>query len=625
MKQRKSIRNMILGGLFLLVLCLFCGCGATVDTNMTIEDGFTGDRTISLTIDSEDLTEYVTGGITGLETVITENIPSEMTYDITTNESGASVINFHITFSSLEDYKTKVTAILTAGGFTEAPEIEYDRQDNPFKQGVVFTEDFDSIDLMEWYKNALQTAGIISESSTSNWYERGQGTVAVAGMEFSENYDIYINEMVDNTLNDIDVETTVSMDGSIVRVVDLCVSDSTYTTLKENGCTLDTYLKELVSDPDTLVREKEEYSNYHHFIVTLHAANAGELAEKTNKLLKTEGNTFGWEVVTKEDAPGYGIITVKETLNTSFYVNSYCTTSAVKIFENAQLNDGEAENIYSSESGFRYSPNGEEVQASLTWKIGFEKVELDVTAYGKENLKAELKFTVNETFDESLRASAFSSVENYAGKFQVEKEENVLTVSVKGTVKEVTQALNELAKGPSAMEMDFVTIEMHDASTPSPFTSGKKVVMEYDFSELIGESVPIVLSKDGNVYLSYVAEQEDGALWIENNGELSLYKQSVKVFPIILVAVFVLLICGSVLLVLLAKNEILGIITFFKNVKIQKPAKQPPSGTAVAPAVEPSQKEASAEGAFAVETSAGATAPRKATVEEESEDEEVLL
>lgn len=621
MKQTKNIRNIFLSALFLLVLCLFCGCGAKVDTNMSIEDGFTGNRTISLTIEAEDLTEYVTGGIAGLETVITQSLPQEMTYDISTEESsGASVINFHITFSSLEDYKTKVANLLTAGGITEAPEIEYERQDNPFKQGVVFTENFDSIDLMTWYKNALQTAGIISETSTSNWYERGEGTVTVAGMEFNENYDIYIDEMVDNTLNDIDVETTVSMDGSILRVVDICVSDSTYNTLKENGCTLDTYFKALVSEPDTLVREKDEYSSYHHFIVTLNAANTAELAEKTNKLFNTQGNTFEWTVATKENAPGYGTITVKEKLDTSYYVNSYSTGSSVKIFENAVLN--EAENIYSYESGFRYSPDGEEKEATLTWKIGFERIELDVAPYGKNNLSAILKFSVNAAFDESLKNSAFSSIEEYAGKFKTEKADNTLTVSVKGTAKEVANALNNLAKGPSAMEMDFVTIEMEDASTLSPFTKGKTMVMEYDFSELVGENARIILVNDGNVHLSDVTKEEDGTVWMESEGELSLYKQSVKLLPVILTTVFALLICGSVVLVILSKGELVSLITFFKNVKIQKPAKQPVP--AQSPVSQTSAPQITAEQSSAEQAPAPQPAPQKESVEE-SEEEEVLL
>lgn len=604
MKQKKFLRTILLSALFLLTVCLLCGCGATVDTDMTIEDGFVGTRTISLTIAAEDLTEYVTGGIGGLETVITQNIPEGMTYDIGSTESGDSVINFHIAFSSQEDYTTKVTTILTAGGITQAPEITYDKKDNPFKKGIVFSENFDSIELMEWYKIALKTSGIISESSTSNWYERGGSKITVAGQEFTDSYgyEFDIDKMVYNMPNDVEIETTVAMDGSIVRVVDFTVEETVYEQLKADGCNLDTYFNALISDSDAVLHVQDEnYSYYRHFIVTLNAATASELVEKTNKLLNTETNTFGWTVVTKEDAPGYATITVKENLDTSYYVGSYSTRSSVKIFENAQLNDDET--VYFSDSGFYYSPYGEEVEAVLTWKIGFEKVELALKPYGKENLNATMTFTVNSAFDETIRSSAFASVENYAEKFKVEKEDNLLTVSVKGSAKEVSNALNELAKGSSAMDYDFVTVEVLEASTLSPFTSGKKVVVEYDFSELLGDNAQIVLSDGDNLYLSEVNQNEDGTVWVDSEGEIALYKKSVKVFPILLMILFILLICGAVVLAVFAKNEILATIAFFKNLKIQKPTKQP-AAVAAAPAVTPDVTEATTE---------------------ESEDEEVLL
>ena len=163
--MRKSKVLCLIVSLVLLV-ALLVGCGANVSTVMdisTANGGFAGSRVITLLIGNDDL-DSVTGGMTGLETVLTENLPADLTYAISNPSETESQITFTLAFTSMDDYKTKVTNILALDAENEiVPEIVFEKSDNLFRRGMKYTENFQSFDLLRWYFNALQTANIINE------------------------------------------------------------------------------------------------------------------------------------------------------------------------------------------------------------------------------------------------------------------------------------------------------------------------------------------------------------------------------------------------------------------------------------------------------------------------------
>ena len=189
----KTIRKLLLAVLALLAVCVLTGCGAKVSSDMTVSKDFAGSREIVLDIASDDL-EKVEGGIKALEKIIKADIPDEMTYKINHQDDGSEQIVFTITFEDLEGYREKITTILDAGVTEEeeenkiVPEIRFEYSDTYFKKGVVFQENFNNVDLVDWFREGIREAGIITESE-SNWSETADSIVTIEGVEYT-NYDV---------------------------------------------------------------------------------------------------------------------------------------------------------------------------------------------------------------------------------------------------------------------------------------------------------------------------------------------------------------------------------------------------------------------------------------------------
>src|SRR5690625_7766025 len=70
-----------------LAMIVLVGCGARIDTVLTVEKDESGTREMHLTLSESDFEEYVEGSVDDLEAVIKENLPEQLEVsDITTDD-----------------------------------------------------------------------------------------------------------------------------------------------------------------------------------------------------------------------------------------------------------------------------------------------------------------------------------------------------------------------------------------------------------------------------------------------------------------------------------------------------------------------------------------------------------
>lgn len=334
--------------LLALIICFTAACGADISTKLTVDDSFNGTREITAVIDIDDITK-VTGGAAALEQVIKESKPADMDYTVK-NNGGNTVITFTIKFSGLEEYRTKINNIIDAGRAEDSelvPEVVFETGKTYFKEGFRLSENFTSVDLLNWYINALEESGIISESQ-GNWYEIGENKIVFSGKEYSSGSRLEADEQIKRCLSGINVTTTVTTAGDFERVIEFTSDNDTEEELEKAGCVLEEYLKNLCPEGDKFEKTSEEDSYNNTYAFTLNADSAEELVEKTDAVLQTK-NKLSITAEALENTPGTAAISVTESIDGTYYIDydSSRVTSRLKVYDGVEY--GDADTSYSTE------------------------------------------------------------------------------------------------------------------------------------------------------------------------------------------------------------------------------------------------------------------------------------
>ncbi len=171
MKRLRYYLSVLLIAITVCMSLTACSAGSTIDTTLKINDDLSGVRVMDVAIDDSVFSESFNGTIEDLNNVIVANCPSDLTYTYT-DESGVKTYTFELAFSSLEDYKTKVTALTG----TE-PTIDIQVPNTVWVNGFYVSESFTSSSLLYWLRTAIVDAGLVSSSDASNIFEDGENLV----------------------------------------------------------------------------------------------------------------------------------------------------------------------------------------------------------------------------------------------------------------------------------------------------------------------------------------------------------------------------------------------------------------------------------------------------------------
>ena len=611
----RKVKYLLLIAVLTLTLILLTGCGANVSTAMdldTADGGFSGSRVITLLIDNDDL-QYVTGGLSGLETVLQASLPADLTYAVSAPSETQSQITFTLSFTNLEDYKTKVSNLLAADVNNEiVPEITYHKFDTMFRKELTFKENFDSSDLLMWYFNALETANIISESS-SNWYEMGGNTLVVDGTELSVyGYDYEYSRKTDYYLDDCDVVTVMNPEGTYDRTITFRAYDSTLEDLAEVSDDFTGYMKALAPEGVAFTSGKSENnSSLTDFTYTMTGLSADAIVANTNAIMQNENNSFSVSIAPQEGTPGIAKVTITEALDISFYMGGsyHNASSQICVFPNFSLTEGDASNYddklhYSAYPGETYTFVGE-------WLVGYEKAELSVSATGKDTLEVIMTFTANTALAEDIREIPFAALEAACGNGGSYREDgNTAVCTFSGTSAETAAALNafvraytdddNLYQDPEDAPV-YCEIELEEMVTASKFTNGILGSMYLNLSPLLEDMPVYVTAAEDSVLLTQLEADEEGALYDDSYVSISFAIKSVNWLTCILTGVFAILLVGGIVMCILSLGEYKKLLlqckekaARAKEAKAAAAAAAPVAAPVAAPAAVPDAPQAAA-------------------------------
>lgn len=557
MKIKKLLSLLLIA--VLSVIC-FAGCGATVDTTLTVDSSFNGQRVICVNLDSSDL-GYVNGGAEALEKIATENLPEQLSYSAAPSNDGY-VQTFTLTFTDKSDYAAKVEALLNLSDSEILPEITYDIDDTPFKTGVKVKENFTSADLLGWYSDAIETSGIITESK-SNWYENGSNLVVIDGTEFETSSRFNINEQETCCLDACEIITTLNVDGTFKREIKFTVYNNVIDELKEEkGVDIEEYLKDLTPENCTFNAEKSD--NLREYTFAFETADTEELVKFTNAVLQSE-NTFSVTAIPRENELGTADLKICEFNDASYYLESdYDLTNKIITYPNTQLVS--SNNAYFSDNTLTYNNDSSVVnEFDFDWQISFSEIKMQV--YQKSGNKAEIKiiFDLPDAMDESLKNSAKDNIKNLAEDADVlyKEDDSGCAITVSGTVDEISKKMDALTETE-----DSFALEIKKSKTSSPFTKGTVSKIEYDLSSIIGNSNVVADNEIGffskYYYVGDSKFESDGVALINSSGSISVYAEKIN-----LITVAVTFVCGVTFIVfaLLAIKSFKG---FLNEIKAKK-------------------------------------------------------
>lgn len=572
----KNNKKFLLVSVLILIVCILAGCGAKINTELNITKDFSGQRKINVVISNDDLSENVKGGIKALKSVADSKLPKGMTVS-TSKKDGNSILNFVISFKNIEDYRSKVSAVIEAGSNKElVPEIEYENLNTVFKKGVKFKENFTSFDLLQWYFDALQKADIITEESTSNWYEIGDSGVVIDKVEYDSGSQLSVNKQEICCLDNIEVKTTMNIDGTFVREFKFSAYDTTVEELSEKGCNLSSYISKLASEEDTYTEDTD--GNLNKYIITVNADDTEQLTEKTDKILQTK-NKFAVTIEADKENVGNADIQIEEKLDGSFYLNydnQNPLLSKIELYDNCSLKESNKISVSVGDDLFSYYPSSaSDYKFDLDWKISFASVEIVSKIKNKNNATIDFVFTSEKALEEDLKKAAVESLKKCCGKNCDFKENgDVATISFSGTVDELNKKIDDFIKFNDSQSTDgesYFNITFDQSQTVNKFTNAFTGNISYDLSPIIGNTR--ILFNDVNGFFSDYYYQgdflvdENGDKTVSSNGEISftLVKLSLPIF--IIFAISVILIFAGLLLLVVKRKEIIAVIAEAKSRK----------------------------------------------------------
>lgn len=564
---------------FLVVIMLLVGCGADVSSvmNITTADGtFSGTRVITLLIENDDLSS-VNGGIAGLETVLKENLPSDLTYTITNPSSTQTSIVFTLSFSSLDDYRTKVTNLLKADADNEIiPEICYEKQDTIFKSGLKYSENFESFDLIRWYYKALEAADIISESS-SNWYEIGTNELIIDGESLDTSSEFYVDNQETRCFDNCVVRTIMNNDGTYDRTISFVAYEETKEILDDAAGNINEYMEKIATE-DIKFEVVEDEDGRTEYIYSILDAKVEEIVKATNTVMKSESNTFSVDIQPKKDSAGVAVVTISESLDGSYYLDyddnpleSYIVTYPnFDVYEDEENDfylgyEGENEIYYYPYAGTTYSISGD-------WTVGYEKVELEVSASTTNDMDVKLTFTISDSLTEEIKDIAFSALKAACkDKGSYEKEGNVATYKVSGEPKEVVKSLNAFVKhyvvedNSEGEEVQYCTVNLAEMGTASKLTNGIFGDFSLDLTPVLGNANINVTQSGATKVVSAHETNEQGELYTNSQIHLKFETTKLSYITLILLAFSLALFIGGVIICILNRKELMGLISAKKK------------------------------------------------------------
>lgn len=162
-----TVKLMLTALLTIAAAVVLSGCGeinTQVENLMKITNDFVGERVVTLKLDGDMAVNQDKSD--QLKTVIKEGCPDNLSYRTEVVDGKYNCV-FVLSFTSLEEYKTKVAGIIG-----RQISVAYGYTDTVLAKGTYYQEDYDGMDLVKWLTDDLYQKGYkdinLDVQSTSN-------------------------------------------------------------------------------------------------------------------------------------------------------------------------------------------------------------------------------------------------------------------------------------------------------------------------------------------------------------------------------------------------------------------------------------------------------------------------
>lgn len=161
-------RWMFLAVLLTIAALILSACSAKIETQLGLESAEKGTRTILVSFNVKDNQDKVKGGTQALDASVRKHLPEGLEYEGIQSEGDKARATFKVSFSSVDEYQSKVTSLLKASGSDIKPQISIVNSDQGLVQGIQVKENFSSGDLLGWLPEALVVDGVVSASNKNS-------------------------------------------------------------------------------------------------------------------------------------------------------------------------------------------------------------------------------------------------------------------------------------------------------------------------------------------------------------------------------------------------------------------------------------------------------------------------
>ena len=288
--MKKKLIFLMLITVFLL---MFAACGGTLDTTVNLNEDLSGTRVMKYTISKSDFNEYVSGDIASVDATIAANVPENLTYALSEDESNY-IATFTMNFSSIEEQSAKASALINDGGEYQTTFLV---GESVFSKGFVYEEDWYSTYVMSWLETLLVNSGYVSSGNQSYIFNEEISHVSYKGETVESGNKISVSTMDYIPIENIRIFTDVNSDGTYNRKIELDIIDANLLANEED---IKAFMEESVPAGAEGKWEAELGMNTH--TVAIANATAEEVQAFMNTYSHSKNATFVTSELTEEDA-----------------------------------------------------------------------------------------------------------------------------------------------------------------------------------------------------------------------------------------------------------------------------------------------------------------------------------
>ncbi len=324
-------RWIILTILLSIAALILSACGARIETQLGLEGAEKGTRTMLVSFNLKDNQEKIKGGTQALDASVRKHLPDGLDYEGIQTEGKKARATFKVSFSSVAEYRSKVTALLNASGSNIKPQISIVNSEQGLVKGFQVKENFTSSDLLGWVPEALVMDGVVPASNKNSVFSSdGDTTVKLGDKEVknSGGSKISAKDVQDRGFRDVFIEAAEKGDGYSV-VVSFVAKEI---MSSETSSTIDAYLNQVKPEGSELKKglettqaktsappastgaAKEETGR----TLTFTASSGQDLSDKLKKLFGAGTTDLSFSREVTEDNGSFNVVkSVSGTLDCS--------------------------------------------------------------------------------------------------------------------------------------------------------------------------------------------------------------------------------------------------------------------------------------------------------------------